>query len=274
MLPTPTIISPPPPQPLKRPGLGRPRGRPPGPKIPGQTKSSRNRNALLSNPLWNKGSFDSTAYDYLKHYKEELYRQYSQTLTLTQQMNQLGSFLPTPPQNNLLNSVNLLQTMQQLAGMNPLLLNQFTHSMNQLNPNFQKSMSQVNANMLKNFSDLYKVPTSMPMTTAAPNISSDHMRQLNNLAQGINLPNTNLINPQVSCTSTTSPKATFTITKSTSIPKTSTASTSKTTIPTFKYPPEISKSKIKDVTKTSSSYVSKVILFVYIECLIALGKYF
>ncbi|KRT83277.1 hypothetical protein AMK59_3936 [Oryctes borbonicus] len=255
VLPTPATITPAPIQPLKRPGMGRPRGRPPGPKIPGQTKA-RSRNPLSSNPLWNKSSFDSAAYDYLKHYKEELYRQYSQTLTLTQQMSQLGSFLPASSQNNLLNSVNFLQTMQQLAGMNPLLFNQFAQSMNQVNPNLMKNMGQMNPNQLKSFTDFYKVPTSIPMTSAAtPNITSDHMKQLSNLAQSINLTGTNVLNPQTSTGLVTAPKATFNLTKSTSISRGS--NISKSVNPTFKYPTEISKPKIKDITKTTSSYVPK-----------------
>lgn len=243
--------------------MGRPRGRPPGPKIPGQVKSSRSRNTVTSNPLWNKSNFDSATYDYLKHYKEELYRQYNQTLTLTQQMNQLGSFLPAASQSNLLNSVNFLQTMQQIAGMNPLLFNQFTQTMNQLNPNLMKNVGPMNTNMLKSFADVYKIP-NIPMTpTTTTNITSDHMRQLSNLAQSISLANTSLLNPQISSTASVPPRTTYSMSKSSSTTKSSSMATvSKSTNSTFKYPGEISKPKVKDVTKTTSSYISKVhILF-------------
>lgn len=173
-------------------------------------------------------------------------------------MSQLGSFLPAATQNNLLNSVNLLQTMQQLAGINPLLFSQLPQSMGQ--PNMMKNMNQVNANLLKNFPDFYKIPTNIPMTSASPqNITSDHMRQLSNLAQSINMANTNLINPQTSI-GPTIPKSTYTNAKpSASISKTtSITSINKNANPTFKYPAEICKPKTKDVTKTTSSYIPKV----------------
>ncbi|GJQ83227.1 hypothetical protein Trydic_g8826 [Trypoxylus dichotomus] len=227
VMPTPATITPAPIQPLKRPGVGRPRGRPPGPKIPGQTKS-RTRNPTSSNSLWNKASFEATAYNYIKHFKEELYKQYNETLTITQYMSKFGSFLPTP--------VNMLRVIQHLASINPPFLDQFSQSTNQLNPNLMNNMGQTNPNLPNNFTDFYNIPTSIPMTsTTTPDIiTSDHMKQMSNL---------------------TVPTTTFNVTKPTNISRGSNINKSMST--TFKYPTEISKPKIKDITRTTSSYASK-----------------
>ncbi|KAJ8947583.1 hypothetical protein NQ318_010095 [Aromia moschata] len=83
--------------PLKRPGMGRPRGRPPLPKVPGQMRQPRGKSPNLAGMsksyAWQKSLFDqSYAYEYLKHYHDELIKQYSQNLSM-QQLTQLSQIL-------------------------------------------------------------------------------------------------------------------------------------------------------------------------------------
>ncbi|XP_022907944.2 calcineurin-binding protein cabin-1-like isoform X2 [Onthophagus taurus] len=239
VLPTPTTILPPSNQQLKRPGLGRPRGRPPGPKSSTQQKPrARNPTSLQ----WPK-AFDPSAYGYLQHYQEELIKQYSQTLSLTQQMNQIGSLYPQANQNNLLSSLNFLQSMQQLSGgMNPLLLTQAIQGLNQ----FQ--------NVNKNIADLYKLPTSIPPTNQLSGLLPEQMRLLAAMSQSSLLPSSTQV-PTTSNTVSTSSKSTYPITKPSSVSITKTVTT-KSNTPTFKYPTEVSKPKQKEITKTTSSYHS------------------
>lgn len=98
VLPAPATVAPP--QnipPIKRPGPGRPRGRPPLPKVPGQARQPRakapNHSSASKAANWQKNLFDQTyAYEYLKHYQDELIKQYSQNLNLNQ-LTQLSQIL-------------------------------------------------------------------------------------------------------------------------------------------------------------------------------------
>ncbi|KAF5297375.1 hypothetical protein FQR65_LT01305 [Abscondita terminalis] len=60
--------------PLKRPSLGRPRGRPPGPKQPTLPRSSRGRGSSpTSNLSWQKMMFNQKSMKYMLEYQEECY---------------------------------------------------------------------------------------------------------------------------------------------------------------------------------------------------------
>jgi hypothetical protein len=129
VLPAPSTVNPISQAPLKRPGVGRPRGRPPLPKIPGQARTSRGRSPNVSaNPFWQKSLIEQNAtYNYLKHYQEELIKQYSQSLSLSQltqlsqyfSQNQFASALAQSQfsnqfmsgQSSMLNSANMMKQM-------------------------------------------------------------------------------------------------------------------------------------------------------------------
>lgn len=99
--------------PLKRPSLGRPRGRPPGPKIPGSSRPRGRPNLSMNATYWQNQMLKTNAvYDYMKHYQDELIRQYSKTLTLNQ-LAQIGQYFN---QTSLANQFNMPSTSQ-----NPLL---------------------------------------------------------------------------------------------------------------------------------------------------------
>lgn len=131
MLPTPsTLIVPQ--KPLKPSGIGRPRGRPPLPKMPGQIRQHRTKSPSSSTPYpWQSSMYGANFnYEYLKHYQDELIKQYSQNLNLTQ-LQQLSNYftsgrLNTSAQtltNQFLASSNLLGTSNLLrpGGSTPLL---------------------------------------------------------------------------------------------------------------------------------------------------------
>ncbi|EFA00717.1 hypothetical protein TcasGA2_TC003597 [Tribolium castaneum] len=132
VLPTPSTINPTTQPPLKRPGVGRPRGRPPLPKVPGQARVPRGRSPnVATNPF----SWQNATYNYLKHYQEELIKQYSQSLSLSQ-LTQLSQYLT--------------QTQNQFA--NALLQNQFSNQ-------FMGGMP--NTNLLKQMSSSQFLPSQM-----------------------------------------------------------------------------------------------------------------
>lgn len=162
MLPSPATINPS--QnilPLKRPGPGRPRGRPPLPKIPGQVRQPRGKSQSLGGVSksynWQKNLFDQTyAYEYLKHYQDELIKQYSQNLNLTQltQLSQIfnqgqlhnpltasavtNQFLA---QTGLMNSSSFLKQMSSTAGTSNITsAAQLVDNLRQLNPNVKKKL--------------------------------------------------------------------------------------------------------------------------------------
>lgn len=131
MLPTPsTLIAP---QKLLKPsGVGRPRGRPPLPKVPGQIRQHRTKSPSSSGSYpWQSSMYGANFnYEYLKHYQDELIKQYSQNLNLTQ-LQQLSNYftsgrLNTSAQtltNQFLASSNLLGTSNLLrpGGSTPLI---------------------------------------------------------------------------------------------------------------------------------------------------------
>lgn len=132
-------------QPLKRPTLGRPRGRPPGPKQPGMNRSPRGRSPVHSSGSlpWQNMMYDQNAMNYMLKYQEELLRQYN-TLSQMNAMN-LGQFTrPTTSSaaGSLLNPSQLVQTFTQImsSGMNPLTMGQLSQSLSHLNPNLLKKL--------------------------------------------------------------------------------------------------------------------------------------
>lgn len=125
VLPAPATVGPP--QnipPLKRPGPGRPRGRPPLPKVPGQMRQPRAKTANVSSisktSSWQKNLLDQTyAYEYLKHYQDELIKQYSQNLNLNQ-LTQLSQILAQGQIHNPLTATAITsQFLAQTGLMNP-----------------------------------------------------------------------------------------------------------------------------------------------------------
>ncbi|XP_063910388.1 calcineurin-binding protein cabin-1-like isoform X2 [Zophobas morio] len=124
VLPAPSTVGPSNQPPLKRPGMGRPRGRPPLPKVPGQPRVHRGRSPnIASNPYsWQKSFMEQNAtYNYLKHYQEELIKQYSQSLSLTQ-LTQLSQYFT---QTQFANALAQSQFSNQFltSGQNPILSN-------------------------------------------------------------------------------------------------------------------------------------------------------
>ena len=104
--------------------MGRPRGRPPLPKVPGQPRVHRGRSPnIASNPYsWQKSFMEQNAtYNYLKHYQEELIKQYSQSLSLTQ-LTQLSQYFT---QTQFANALAQSQFSNQFltSGQNPILSN-------------------------------------------------------------------------------------------------------------------------------------------------------
>lgn len=160
VLPSPSTINSSP-IPLKRPGSGRPRGRPPLPKVPGQIRQPRtsktpNVSGLAKSYAWQKSLFDqSYAYEYLKHYQDELIKQYSQNLNLNQ-LTQLSQMLnqgqihnPATAtaianqflsQTGLLNTSNLVKHMNPSTSMTQASAAQLLDSLKQLNPNLKKKL--------------------------------------------------------------------------------------------------------------------------------------
>lgn len=122
MLPTPSTIQPTINPPLKRPSLGRPRGRPPGPKVPGSSRPRGRPSLNMNTNYWQNQMLKTNAvYDYMKHYQDELIRQYSKTLTLNQ-LAQLGQYfnqtslanqynLPSTSQSTLLNQAHMINAL-------------------------------------------------------------------------------------------------------------------------------------------------------------------
>uniref|UniRef100_A0AAR5P9I3 Calcineurin-binding protein cabin-1 MEF2-binding domain-containing protein n=1 Tax=Dendroctonus ponderosae TaxID=77166 RepID=A0AAR5P9I3_DENPD len=104
VLPTPNILLPSQ-KSLKPPGVNRPRGRPPLPKMPGQirqsrTKSPSTRTSGVGAYPWQNPMYGANFnYEYLKHYQDELIKQYSQNLSLTQ-LKHLTSFFTSGQLNN------------------------------------------------------------------------------------------------------------------------------------------------------------------------------
>ncbi|XP_017772871.1 PREDICTED: calcineurin-binding protein cabin-1-like [Nicrophorus vespilloides] len=223
VLPTPTNVSPMV-TPMKRPNLGRPRGRPPG---PGKSPRGRSPMTTGTNPFsWQNAVFNSSVgLDYLKQYQDELIKQYSQTIT-NQLKSQLGQSMfhaatrmtqPTAAAAaaaNMLNPTNFVQTLQQMSGLNALATNQLAQSLSQMNPSLLNNVanSQLSA-----------------ATSASQLPTQETFRQLLAMNQ--------------------LPKAQ----KQPKVPKHSKSSKSSTTATGFKYPAaELFKTKMKDTSKMQS----------------------
>lgn len=165
MLPTPSTVGPLPiVPPLKRPGGGRPRGRPPLPKIPGQVRQPRAKAMNASNTSkqynWQKNLLDTTyAYEYLKHYQDELIKQYSQNMNLSQltQLSQIltqgqihnplassvlsNQFSQFVPQTGLINPSSFLKQIGSSSTTTSMSnAAQLLDNLRQLNPNVKKNL--------------------------------------------------------------------------------------------------------------------------------------
>ncbi|XP_031357687.1 calcineurin-binding protein cabin-1-like isoform X2 [Photinus pyralis] len=129
-------------QPMKRPPIGRPRGRPPGPKQPGLMRTSRGRgsSSAPNSSAWQKMMYEQKSMKYMLDYQEELMRQYNTLAKMTFQ-NQFNQYTHPTSQPSLLNPSQLVQTMSQMsAGINPLAISQFAQSLSNLNPNLLKKI--------------------------------------------------------------------------------------------------------------------------------------
>ena len=249
----------------KKSGLGRPRGRPPGPKICRQFPKSRNRTSLPSmGNTWNQSSMNSLTYEYQQHYHDAMMRQYLQTLSqqYNQTLTQINSFLPNNTnQANILKQTNMLQGTQLKA--------------NSLN--LVQNLAQLNPNLLKNVIDMYQ--TSLPQsvgTQSTPSSVAEQIQLLNSLKQATT--NANFLSPvsniQKPLNIIPSKSAPYTSkTPKQKVFQKATPGVSKTLPPTsvasalhnfnkeerFKYPvTEFSKPKVKDIIKTTNSYGAQV----------------
>ncbi|XP_050312415.1 calcineurin-binding protein cabin-1-like isoform X8 [Anthonomus grandis grandis] len=92
VLPTPGTFAPSPV--LKPPTVGRPRGRPPLPKVPGQQKPPRPK---YGSAPWQ--DYSNLNYEYLKQYQEQLIKQYSQNMSINE-LQQLTSLFSSGQLNN------------------------------------------------------------------------------------------------------------------------------------------------------------------------------
>lgn len=108
---------------LKRPGSGRPRGRPPLPKVAGQMRQPRGRSPNISTGNynnWQKSIAEQKAtyntFNYLRAYQDQLLKQYSQSLNLAQltQLSQYFSQATAFAQSQILASQNPLVSAQNV----------------------------------------------------------------------------------------------------------------------------------------------------------------
>lgn len=149
--------------------MGRPRGRPPGPKIAGSSRPRGRPSLNMNANFWQNQMLKTNAvYDYMKHYQEELIRQYSKTLTLNQ-LAQLGQYFT---QTSLGNQFNLPSTSQ-----NPLLSQ--AHMMSALHsvsaPQFGESLKK------KSVTD--SIPVNLP---ASSQMAAFNMQQSLKSMSGLN----------------------------------------------------------------------------------------
>ncbi|XP_056640755.1 calcineurin-binding protein cabin-1-like isoform X2 [Diorhabda sublineata] len=172
---------------LKRPGVSRPRGRPPLQKTPGQPRYQRSKSVssagLNKTYAWQKSLIDqSYAYEYLKHYQDELIKQYSQNLSISQ-LTQLSHILTQGQINNpltanaitsqmlaqtgLLNS-NLLKQINSVGNVNtPSTSMQLMDTLNQLNPNMKKKLGVDHALSSLTSDQLKVLGTMVPQQSGA-----------------------------------------------------------------------------------------------------------
>ncbi|XP_072399616.1 uncharacterized protein [Diabrotica undecimpunctata] len=195
VMPSPQTITPPQGAPLKRPAGSRPRGRPPLQKAPGQPRYQRSKSPSAAANLnktysWQKSLMDQTyAIEYIKHYKDELIKQYSKNMSIPQ-LTQLSQILTQGQINNpltataitsqmlaqtgLLNST-LLKQMNAMGNVgSPNMSAQLLDSLNQLNPTMKKqlgiehALSSLTPDQLKLLTTLIpKQPTSSVPSTSS-----------------------------------------------------------------------------------------------------------
>lgn len=149
---------------LKKPTLGRPRGRPPGPKVSPTLRSPRGRPpTITSGSFMGSTMFDqNAALDYLRKYQKDLLLQYSKTLNI-QQIAQMT-------QNQIAQSTMLLQSMQQMG----LLNQQF------VNPNFAiQNVFGTKSNDQLNFEHLQQQATTASSTPKKSSSTSSSILKSN-----------------------------------------------------------------------------------------------
>ncbi|KAK9871634.1 hypothetical protein WA026_013014 [Henosepilachna vigintioctopunctata] len=201
VLPSPSTVNSGTALPIKRlSGSGRPRGRPPLNKIPSPLKSSsiRSLNTLNSNQSnWKKSlSEQAINYDYLKHYQEELMKQYNQNLNYMQ-MAQLAQLYQNPTafanaymqaqQNSMLNA-NLLNQLP-IKGMPGSVINKnSTSQMEALQSQFNEILA-----MMKKGSALgnFNIDQLMASTSTKSNIPLNKSRAGSPISVSKNLKTTN-----------------------------------------------------------------------------------
>lgn len=178
--------------------MGRPRGRPPGPKIAGSSRPRGRPSLNMNANYWQNQMMKTNAvYDYMKHYQEELIRQYSKTLTLNQ-LTQLGHYftqssmgnqfnLPSTSQNPLLSQAHMMSAMHSTSTppqygdamkkksvADPLPASLPTSSQMAAAFNMQQSLKQ-----LSGFTAIDK-PSTKPSTSAVdPRLSQSAINPLN-----------------------------------------------------------------------------------------------
>lgn len=132
--------------PLKRPGAGRPRGRPPLPKIPGQPRVPRGRSPSANVNPYSSLFNNQLTYEYLKHYQDQLIKQYSQSLSI-QQLTQLTQYLA---QSQLSNPLQSDPFMSQLLGSPQSLMSQMSPTSSATNMQLMESLRQMSPSTMKN----------------------------------------------------------------------------------------------------------------------------
>lgn len=149
----------------RRPTLGRPRGRPPGPKLPSLPKGPRGRPPLNPQAQQSAYSFPfypSGSYDYAKKYQEELLRQYSQ---MTQNPFSASSLLNA----NLVQHLNTMATMTTAA--NSLSTASLAAGLSSLAPNPMTTLAATSASqqqqLMQYFSAAMRLPTTSPTVTSS-----------------------------------------------------------------------------------------------------------
>ncbi|XP_050504043.1 calcineurin-binding protein cabin-1 isoform X3 [Diabrotica virgifera virgifera] len=134
VMPSPQTITPPQGAPLKRPSGSRPRGRPPLQKAPGQPRYQRSKSPSAAANLnktysWQKSLMDQTyAIEYIKHYKDELIKQYSKNMSIPQlaqlsqiltqdQLKLLTTLIPKQSTSSAPSTSSSLHTMTSASGI-------------------------------------------------------------------------------------------------------------------------------------------------------------
>lgn len=168
---------------MKRPTLGRPRGRPPGSTKFNQSKLARGRSPLTNPYSWTKPLYPTApaGFDYFKHYQDELIRQYSQSQFSNMFSAGLGMSASTAAASALINPSTTSTASNQL--LNATLLQQLTAGMNPTNQ-LSQALSQMSPNLLKQtletLGSKMSVPNPSPLLAG---LSADKFIQLAALGQ-------------------------------------------------------------------------------------------